>query len=252
MEKIKVSIITATYNSEKYILDTYKSIICQTHQNWEWLITDDCSTDKTLGMLIELSKHDKRIKVFSNNTNKGAAISRNNSIEKATGEYLAFIDSDDLWYADKIEKQLSFMNKNNVYFSFTSYCLIDESGFPLDKYIDLRTPLSVSYKDMLKKRATLGCSTVMLRKFKYYKIEMPNLRTGQDYATWLKILKGGERAYRVPECLVEYRIVSNSISRNKLKKSLRQWEIYRNLEKINIMYSTWCFLNYAFRAVIRK
>lgn len=252
MRNVKVSIITATYNSARYISDTYESIVNQTHDNWEWIITDDCSDDDTYNKIVHLSSLDNRVKIFRNDINKGAAESRNRCIINAEGDYLAFLDSDDLWYSDKILKQLQFMRTNDVDFSYTSYCLIDEKGSELDKYIDTTTPLSVSYNDMLKKRATLGCSTVMLRKIEHEKIEMPNLRTGQDYATWLKILKSGKRAYRVPECLAKYRIVSNSISRNKFKKSIRQWSIYRKVERINLIYSTWCFINYAFRAVVRR
>ncbi|HCB3326232.1 TPA: glycosyltransferase family 2 protein, partial [Escherichia coli] len=108
-----VSIITATYNSEKYILELYESIKKQKHENWEWIVTDDFSTDKTFDILKSIASKDKRVKIFQNHINSGAALSRNNSMKNAAGEFIAFIDSDDLWFPDKLSKQIQFMNENN-------------------------------------------------------------------------------------------------------------------------------------------
>jgi glycosyltransferase involved in cell wall biosynthesis len=247
----KISIITATYNSSSEILNTYQSIFLQTYGNWEWIITDDCSSDNTLEILHQLTVEDHRIKYFQNKVNSGAAVSRNNSLKYVKGQFIAFIDSDDLWTIDKLEKQLFFMS-NKMDFSFTAYELIDEQGKRLGKTVDANQSGEFGYEDMLRKKATLGCSTVMLRRNAFEDISMPLLRTGQDYATWLKLLKTGKKANLLNKVLTHYRIMPNSISRNKFKKAKRQWQIYRKVEKLPLVKSLVCFSNYAWRAVFRK
>ncbi|MEM5547765.1 glycosyltransferase family 2 protein [Pseudoalteromonas fuliginea] len=248
-----ISIVTATYNSESYIKSVYESLLMQTYKNWEWLITDDCSTDETSKILHQLTLADNRIKVYFNQKNQGAAVARNISISRAEGDYIAFIDSDDLWHANKLETQLEFMMDNNYDFTFTSYELIDASGDKLGKVVeDYSFSISVDYNGMLKKKATMGCSTVMIRCDAYTDLLMPLLRTGQDYALWLKLLREGGKAYLVPEVLTLYRILPGSISRNKFKKATRQWQVYREIESLSRLKSFQCFLFYAFRAVFRK
>ncbi|HBC3436998.1 glycosyltransferase family 2 protein [Vibrio parahaemolyticus] len=248
---MKVSIVTALYNSEPWIRETYLSIKSQSFKNWEWLVTDDCSTDNSVAVIEEIMSSDSRVKLFKNKVNSGAAVSRNNSIAHATGDFIAFLDSDDLWSNTKLEKQLFYMG-DEIDFCFTAYELIDGTGQSLNKTVDSSNSGSFSYSDMLKKKATLGCSTVILRNNVFKDISMPLLRTGQDYALWLKLLKQNQRAYLLNEVLSQYRILPNSISRNKIKKSKRQWEIYRDIEKLNLFYSSICFLSYAFRAIFRK
>ena len=248
---VKVSIITSTYNSENEIFDTYKSIKNQTFSDWEWIVTDDCSSDNTCKILDEIAKNDERVQFTILPLNSGAAVARNTSISFAKGEFLAFIDSDDLWLPDKLYLQLKFMS-DNIDFSFTAYELIDEDGNRMNKIVDQSQSGQFSYKDMLKKKATLGCSTVMLRLNAFDNISMPLLRTGQDYATWLRLLKTGTNAFLLNTALTQYRIRPNSISRNKLKKANRQWEIYRDIENLSLINSLTCFLFYAWRAVFRK
>lgn len=247
-----ISIITATYNSSNQIIETYQSIKKQSLQDWEWLITDDCSSDDTYQLLLELSKKDSRVKVFQNAVNSGAAVSRNNSLGYSKGGFVAFIDSDDIWLSGKLEKQLRFMEEKGVDFSFTAYELINEKSERLGQRVDTHLKSFVTYEDMLKKKATLGCSTVMLRRSAFDDILMPLLRTGQDYATWLKLLKVGKNAYPLTEVLTQYRILPNSISRNKVKKAKRQWQIYREIEKLPLLKAVECFFLYAWRAVFRK
>jgi len=193
---------------------------------------------------------DKRITVLKNPTNSGAAVSRNLSIANASGVFVAFIDSDDIWMPDKLERQIDFMGAE-IDFSFTAYEIIDNVGGSIGKIVDKQRVRFFTYEDMLCKAATLGCSTVMLRRSQFANLKMPLVRTGQDYALWLKILKSGKNAYLLPEALTHYRITPNSISRNKLKKAKRQWEIYRKLEGLSFVKSFRCFLFYAVRAVIR-
>jgi len=246
-----ISIITPTYNSSKFLKYTYKSILAQTMSDWEWLVTDDCSNDNTWHIIWDFAKNDPRVKIMKNEFNSGAAVTRNKCLSRATGEFLAFIDADDIWVPEKIEKQVNYMERNNINFSFTAYELINENGKSLKKYIDINNTGAFSYDDMLRKKATLGCSTVMLRGNTFSDLTMPHIRTGQDYAFWLKLLKNGEKAYLLNEPLTKYRIVSNSISRNKFRKAMRQWQIYRNLEKLSFIEALECFLFYAVRAVLR-
>lgn len=247
-----ISVITPSYNCRDTINESYLSIRNQTYSNWEWLVIDDCSTDGSYERLKELEQSDSRIKIFKNQTNQGAAVSRNAAISKAVGEYIAFIDSDDLWLENKLEKQLLFMEKNNTAFSFTAYELIDEKGGRLNKTVDTHLKEALTYDDMLRKKATLGCSTVMIKNNYFSDLKMPLIRTGQDYALWLKLLKTGELAHPIPELLTQYRVLPNSISRNKWKKARRQWQIYRDIEKLSLPLALECFCFYAFRAVFRQ
>lgn len=260
MEELKtnennlVSVIMPSYNSAETISESIESIISQSYQNWELLVTDDCSTDDTVEILTAYAKKDSRIRFFMNPRNSGAAVSRNNSISYSNGTFLAFLDSDDIWLPGKLQRQVDFMNTNRyVDFSFTAYCLINGNGKDLGKTIDLQGEnLCFSYRDMLHKKATLGCSTVMLRKSSFEDISMPLIRTGQDYALWLKLLKTGKKAYLLNEVLTEYRILPNSISRNKFKKSKRQWQIYREIERLSLFSAGISFAFYAWRAVFRR
>lgn len=249
---IKVSIITANFNSHLFIQNTYNSISRQTINDWEWLVTDDCSCDGSFEMLGYIADSDKRVKLFKNSTNLGAAVARNKSISHAKGRFIAFIDADDLWAPNKLEKQIAFMLSKKAGISFTTYNIISEYGGDKNKEIDLNAPSIIDYHGLLSKNATFGCSTVMIDKSVVGSIYMPNMRTGQDYATWLSILKNGFVAHLLREPLSTYRIVSGSISRNKFKKALRQWEIYRSHEKLSLFSSIYYFVCYAFRAVFRN
>jgi len=246
-----VSIITPAYNAETFIEELYFCLLKQTYSNWEWLVTDDCSTDKTYDILLRLSLQDPRVKPQKNSVNSGAAVTRNNSLARASGDFIAFIDSDDIWHSKKLELQLKFMG-DDIKFSFTAYKIISEDGIDSGQTVDTHHISPVTYVDMLKKKATLGCSTVILRRNVIDDLTMPLLRTGQDYALWLKILKTGVKAHALTEVLTEYRIVAGSISRNKFKKARRQWQIYREVECLSILNAAYCFCFYAWRAVFRK
>jgi len=246
-----VSIIMPTHNSEKYVEDSIASVLNQTYTNWELHIIDDASSDNTVQLLENYKKQDSRINIYLRSINQGAAVTRNIGLEKAIGQYIAFIDSDDIWEFNKLKEQLQFMKESMTAFSFTAYKIIDENGNETGKCVDLNSKNIVGYRDMLAKKATLGCSTVMLDQSVIGKVQMPLVRTGQDYALWLKILKNGYTAHCLQQTLTKYRIVPGSISRNKFKKAKRQWEIYRKIERLNILESIYYFMNYAWRAVFR-
>lgn len=252
MKKDLISIITASYNSKSFIRSTYYSIASQSYTEWEWLVTDDCSCDESLDILKELQVNDSRIKVLQNLTNLGAAAARNKSLSHARGRFIAFIDADDLWEPDKLRKQTNFMLETGIAISFTSYKIINEKGHNKHLSIDLLAPSTISYEELLVKKATFGCSTVMINKALIGNFSMPDLRTGQDYATWLSILKKGFSAHLLREPLTSYRIVKGSISRNKINKAIQQWRIYRDVEGLSLFYSLHCFINYAYRAIFRS
>ena len=246
-----VSIITPSYNSSLYIKETYESILAQTHSEWEWLITDDGSTDDSWALIQSFAATDPRIKAVQNKTNSGAAVSRNNSLARVKGDFIAFLDSDDLWLPEKLSLHLAFMQTHGVDLSFTSYTQIDEQGNDLMQIIDAKKQGSFSYEDMLKKRATMGCCTVIVRKSAFNDISMPLIRAGQDYALWLKLLKTGKPAIIFNMPLSQYRIVSNSLSRNKYKKALKIWQVYREIEQLNLIKASYVFSHYAVRAFFK-
>ena len=251
-QELLVSIITPTFNSIDYIKETYRSISAQQYQNWEWVVTDDCSTDNTFDFLLHLSINDARIRPFKLDNNSGAAVARNNSLNHSRGEYIAFIDADDYWEKDKLSSQISYMEEKKLDFCFTSYICETSSESKLCKVVDATHSEDVfTYKDMLKKKATLGCSTVILKKSLVKQHRMPLIRTGQDYAFWLKLLKE-TNAVLFNRCLTHYRIVPGSLSRNKFKKAKRQWYIYRDIEKINLISAVYYFFFYSYRAIFRK
>lgn len=245
-----VSIITPSYNSRLFVWECYKSIASQTIKDWEWVVTDDASSDGTAEIIREIAEADPRVKPASFTENRGAARSRNASIDRAEGAFLAFLDIDDYWRKDKLETQLS-AHRDGQAFTFTSFvqfrCSPDEDG----QVIDPGPARCFDYDDMLHKRATLGCSTVMLDRAAVGTKRMPDLRSGQDYAFWLSILKDNVSACLVPEPMTYYRVLPNSVSRNKFKKARRQWQIYREIEKLSLLHSVWVYKSYAFHALSR-
>ncbi|WP_394174916.1 glycosyltransferase family 2 protein [Thalassotalea litorea] len=247
----KVSIIMSTFNSLAYVGEAIESVLTQSYPNWELLITDDASTDNTWQLLTFYAQRYDNIHIFLNEQNLGAALSRNRGIDQSSGRYLAFLDADDSWQKDKLMEQVAFMRRHQIPLTCTSYQVVDEQGNNLG-LVDRLPRGEIGYDDLLKKRVTFGCSTVVVDKNKTGYFLMPDLRTGQDYATWLNIIKRVGYAYHYPQPLTNYRITPGSISRNKLNKAQRQWQIYRQQEQLGIMRSMICFIHYAYRATFRS
>lgn len=241
-----VSIVTANYNCEKFIEDTIKSVQAQTYTDWEMIIVDDFSTDKSIEIINQYIKKDSRIKLIELECNSGAAVARNRAIEEANGRYIAFLDSDDLWLPEKLEKQLKFMLNNNYDFTYTNYDLIDEKSIHYGKTFIAKA--ESTYHDLLV-TCSIGCLTVIYDTRKLGKVYMPLILKRQDYGLWLKILKQIEKAYSLNESLAIYRIRKNSISSNKLKAASYQWKIYRDFEKLNIIQSCYYFLCYTYNGM---
>lgn len=219
-----ISIITACYNSRRYLSDTIGSVLSQSYANWEMLIQDDCSTDGSFELAQEFSRKDPRIKVERNQINLGAAVTRNNAIRRSKGEYLAFLDSDDLWVAEKLERQLRFMQENGCNFSFTRYEHISETGESL--HVQAKVIKHLTYRKFLFHCWT-GCLTVMYRQDLDNKIYAPEVPNSEDYALFLRVLKRCKTAgVGMDECLAYYRIHQGSLSRNKLKKIKSQLQVF--------------------------
>ncbi len=232
MENELVSIIMPTYNCAKFIKETIESVLNQTYENWELVIVDDCSNDNT-EEIVE-SFNDKRIKYHKLEKNSGAAVARTTAMKMAIGNYMAFLDSDDLWKKEKLEKQLEFMKKNNYNFTCTAYEQIDEEGNKLNKVI--KTKKKANYNRILLD-CPVGNSTVMYNVDNLGKFEVPNIRKRNDDALWLQILKKEKFIYGMPDVLMEYRIRNNSISSNKLSLIKYHWQLYREIEHLSVIRS---------------
>jgi len=240
MEDNLVSIITPLYNADKYIGEAIGSVINQTYKNWEMLIIDDGSEDKSHEKALKYSEKDKRIKVLKNERNLGVIKTRNRGIEIAKGRYIAFLDSDDLWKKEKLEKQIKFMENNKIFISYTGYEKINEDGSLRG---GIKVPKKVTYSDSLKGNV-MGCLTVTYNQEKLGKRYFTELEMSEDHVLWLEILKEVEASYGISESLAQYRVLKNSRSSSKINAIKFQWEINRQIEKLNIFQSLYYFINY--------
>lgn len=244
-----VSIIMPSYNAAQFIAESIESVLAQTYVDWELLITDDCSKDQTLEIAQSYEREDPRIKVFALPINSGAATARNHSLANAKGEYIAFLDSDDLWKPTKLERQLDFMLTGDYAFTFTNYELMDEDGHLLSK--ELKMPQSLSYNQYLRNTA-IGCLTVVVNREKIGDFSMLNIRAAEDMSTWLRFLKKVGKAYALKENLATYRLVGNSVSSKKLKSAKDVWRCYRDIEHLSLARSIYSFVGYAFHAIKKR
>ena len=242
-----VSIITPLYNSETLIEQTIESVLRQTYKDWELIVIDDASSDGSAKIAESFATNDERIKLIKLDSNKGPAAARNRGIKEASGRYIAFLDSDDLWYEEKLYKQLKFMKKNSYAFTYTGFEKINEVG----KVIGTAFPYKeeVCYYDLLKSNH-IGCLTAMIDlKILGHKMYMPDIQKRQDQGLWLDILKRIDKAYCLNKVLGKYRIRKDSISINKITNIKFQWQLYRELEKLNIIQSFYYMLCYAFYGI---
>lgn len=241
-----VSIITPTYNSSQFIENTINSIILQTYTDWELIITDDCSIDNTLKIIKEFANKDKRIKIFRLKQNSGPGAARNNSLKNATGRYIAFCDSDDMWHPDKLEKQLKFLHDMDLPFTFSSYQKIDENGV-LGSVIN--APGSVSYNELLK-TCPIGCLTVIYDTSKIEKAYFPEAwKRQEDYGLWLKIFKKIDSTKGMNEALAYYRERTNSVSSNKWSTARDHYRVLREVANIPHFKALYFFLFYAVNGI---
>ena len=230
-----VSIVTPCYNAEKYLEETIQSVIKQSYENWELIIVDDISTDRSIEIINSYVKNDSRIRCYSLEKKGGASIARNKAIMESKGKYIAFLDSDDVWKKDKLQKQVKFMEDNHIYFSYHNYELINEKSKTLNK-------LRIAPKSITYNRALLGCSigclSVMYNCEVIGKVQIKRLDKRNDDALWFKILKKAKKGYLLNENLAFYRIGNNSISSgNKAKLLKYHYLLYRHAQEYTILCS---------------
>lgn len=233
-----VSIITPSYNSSQYICETIEGIINQTYENWELLITDDCSNDNTVEIIEKYVSADNRVKLYRLDRNSGAGICRNNSIEKANGRFIAFCDSDDVWMPKKLEMQLRFMQKNDCALTYSSYMTMDEKSNVNGIVVCMNR---ISFASM-KRDDGIGCLTAIYDTDKVGKMYMSSLRKRQDWGLWLEILKKCRVAYGIKEPLAYYRIRANSISNKKISLVKHNINVYRKILHFSLIKSYLYFL----------
>ena len=245
-----ISIVVPVYNAERFISETIHNVQEQSYTNWELLLVDDCSTDSSYQICTEISVLDKRVRPVRLEHNQGAACARNRGIEEANGRYLCFLDADDIWEQDKLERELSFCRKKDAAFVFTGYEVADEKGQGLGKIVHV--PESITYRKALG-NTTIFTSTVMIDRAKIEDeyIFMPPVPS-EDTATWWKILKKYGIGYGLDENLVRYRRSEGTLSSNKAVAIKRIWNLYRRQEKMSVVVSSFYMCLWAIRAVLRR
>lgn len=247
-----VSIIVPVYNAGAYIEETVNSVRAQTCTCWELILVDDHSKDDTLSVIKKYLDviRDERIRLIAKKTNEGAAAARNTGIDAAKGRYIAFLDADDLWMPDKLEKELAFMKEKQAAFVFTAYEFGDENARGTGKVVHV--PKELTYQKALS-RTVIFTTTVLFdsRKTGRDLIKMPMVKS-EDTATWWKVLKSGLTAYGLDEVLAIYRRPAASLSSNKLEAVRRIWNLYRREEKLSLPYSCYNLFFWAVRATLRR
>lgn len=234
-----VSIITPLYNAASFVSETINSVLQQTYQNWELLIVDDASTDNSVCISEAFAAKEPRIRLLKNNKNKGAAYCRNQATELAKGDYIAFLDADDLWFPKKLEKQIQFMQKAKATVSFTSYMHIDETGKYLHKNIIAMPRLTYAKQHT---NNYIGNLTGVYHAAVLGKIIAPKLEKRQDWAVWLEAIKRSDSpALGIQEILAKYRVHASSMSANKSSLLKHNFNFYRKHLGYSWLTST-CYL----------
>ncbi len=219
-----VSIVTPSYNSNRFISDTIQSVLDQTHKNWELIIVDDASKDNTCEIVNRFIKNDSRIKLIKLNQNFGAGVARNKAIHEAKGAFIAFLDADDLWKPYKLEKQLEFMETYKLSFTFSSYDQINEKGVLLHKQVKALTVLN--YRKLLRCNY-VGNLTGIYSVAALGKIYMPKIRKRQDWVLWMRVIEKSGETKGIQESLAYYRIRKDSMSANKINLIKYNYNFYR-------------------------
>jgi len=247
-EEKLVSVITPAFNCGEYIGYTIESVLRQTYENWEMIIVDDDSSDNTADIINNYRINDNRIRYYKLDKNSGAAVARNKAVELANGEYLAFLDSDDIWYSNKLSKQIEFMAKNNYSFTFTSYDKIDEMGKDLNHTVNAN--FKRNYNDILKNNP--GNSTVIYNCTTLGKFQIVNIKKRNDYVMWLKIIKKAKYIYGLNIPLGCHRLRPESLSSNKVSLLKYHWKVYRKIENLSYIKSAYLLSYWIFFSLFKK
>ena len=243
-----VSIITPSWNVERLIGETIESVQAQTLRDWELLIADDCSTDNTAAMIESYAAKDPRVKLIRQPRNSGPALARQAAIEQAQGRFIAFLDSDDLWLPAKLERQVAFAREHRAALSYTAFRRINENGSVTGRLIAV--PASLSY-DQLLKNTSIATLTALVDREISGPIAMKN-EGYDDFCLWLSILKPGHVAWGLNEDLARYRVRGVSVSSRRGRAAGWVWHIYRNVERLSLPKSAWCFAHWAARAWLKR
>lgn len=243
-----VSIITPMYNASAYIAHTIAAVQKQTYTNWEMIIMDDLSEDNSAEIVKEYAAKDERIHYYLAEQKCGVAEARNEAMKRANGRYIAFLDSDDLWKPEKLEKQLAFMKEKQSAFSFTACGVIDENGKNLNKV--RHVPEEITYEQLLHGNV-IPCLTVVIDKEQVGEFFMPQIGH-EDYATWLTILKELNAAHGINETLGYYRVNRNSVSANKARAVRWTWNIYRKNQNISFVKSAYYLAGHILQAMKKR
>ena len=225
------------------------SVLDQTFSDWEMIIVDYCSVDHPETIISGYTAQDKRIRYVRLEKKHGAAAARNIAINLAKADFIAFLDSDDVFKPNKLEIQVGLMRKNNWAFSFTGYEIIDQDGVSTRKTIHV--PSEIDYQHYLR-NTIIGCLTVMIDRKQTGSFQMPEIRSSHDMALWLDLMKRGFKAYGIDEILSSYRLVATSNTANKLKAAKDVWHVYRKIEKLSFIYSLYNFTGYVFHAILKR
>ena len=248
----QISIVVPVFNAEKYIEQTVDLVRRQTFTDWELILVEDCSKDNSAEVLrvLERELQDARIRVIYKKRNEGAAMARNTGIDAACGRYLAFLDADDIWMEDKLEKELAYMQEKQAAFVFTAYEFGDENAVGTGRIV--KVPEILTYKKALSRTIIFTSTTLFdLSVLGKELVKMPCM-VSEDTATWWKILREGYVAYGYPEVTTIYRRPPQSLSSNKGKAIWRIWYLYREVEKLPLVTSMICFVGWALRATMRR
>lgn len=227
-----ISIIMPSYNTGQYIGESIRSVLAQTYENWELIIVDDCSTDETVAVVSSFA--DPRICYFRNEENSGAAISRNRALREAKGRWIAFLDSDDLWHPEKLEKQMAFMEENGYAFTYTRYSEVGENGRSLGRTVS--GPGRITRRGMYN-YCWPGCLTVMYDAAAVGLVQIKDIRKNNDYAMWLKVCHKAD-CYLLDETLAQYRRREGSISRHGYGELIKwHYRLFRQAEGMSVLRS---------------
>lgn len=240
-----VSVVIPVYNAGDHLVETLDSVLAQTFKVGEIVAVDDCSTDNSAEILRTYCEKYRNIVCLRTEHNLGVAVSRNLALNLAKGRYVAFLDSDDYWYPRKIEKQMALLEKTFASICFTAIEIVDGNGRLLKPKRDI--PEKVGYKFLLK-NTVIATSSVLVDRLKSGFVQMPLIRSGQDYAAWLQLLRDGTIAYGINDVLVKYRRRKNSLSSNKLKSIQQVWTIQTRNEKIGYVEATFNTVLFAYNA----
>lgn len=245
----RVSVIVPAYNAAAYLPATIQSVRQQTFQDFEIWVVDDQSTDDTVTVVQKLMTQDARIKLVQLSANQGVANARNVGVAHAQGQYVAFLDSDDMWLPEKLEVQISFMQEHQADFSYCNYDVVDDHGTQVGQRKVSQTQLT--YQEMLNGNR-IGLLTVMMTRKTALQYPFPQINH-EDYACWLSIARSGIVAYLASDLiLAKYRKHQTSLSSNKLQAAQWTWTIYRQHEHLGFFKSLYYFIHYSLMGITDK